>query len=382
MQQVCVFHRFEDLPAGYEAALRASSGQNVFLSPAWFRHLFNTGFGKHASLRLYLAGSEDESPWRGLLLPMSHAGERNFLAPRRLTSLSNFYTPFFAPLMASSWCERGAQEDMCRIAAAVASERPRWDMVLLYPMDPQSPIFSLALHAFRRAGMMAASYFCFGNWYLRVAGRSFEQYFQKLPSRLRNPIARKTRQLERAGRLQVRIVTSLDEVEEAAAAYLEVYERSWKQPEPYLEFMRGFIRLCAERGCLRLGLAYIDGTIAASQFWIVEGRVASIYKLAYDERHASLSVGSILTSQMMRHVIDIDRVQEVDYLAGDDAYKRDWMSDRRERWGIVAFNLRTMRGVAAAARHVAARAVRSAISGMRGLGKKGHAANGKSALNG
>lgn len=364
MQRICLFHRFEDLPADYEEVLRASSGQNVFLSPAWFRHLFNTSFDKHAGLRLYLTQLDDESARCGLLLPMSHNGKRNFLAPRRLTSLSNFYTPLFAPLATS--CERDAQEDMNRIAAAMASERPRWDMVLLYPMDPQSALFSSALHAFRQAGMMAASYFCFGNWYLRVAGRSFEQYFQELPSRLRNSIARKTRRLEGAGRLRVRIVTTTDEVDEAITAYLDVYERSWKQPEPYLEFMSGFIRLCAARGCLRLGLAYVDGIVVASQFWIVEGQVASIYKLAYDERYASLSVGSILTSRMMRHAIDIDRVQEIDYLVGDDAYKRDWMSDRRERWGIVAFNLRTIRGVAAAARHVAARVARSALRRMRG----------------
>ena len=43
----------------------------------------------------------------------------------------------------------------------------------------------------------------------------------------------------------------------------------------------------------------------------------------------------------MQHVIDTDHVEEVDYLTGDDAYKQDWMSHRRERIGLVAFNPRT-----------------------------------------
>ena len=57
----------------------------------------------------------------------------------------------------------------------------------------------------------------------------------------------------------------------------------------------------------------------------------------------------------------VDKVKFVDYLSGDDAYKRDWMSHRRERWGILAFNLRTPRGAIAAARHVGARAVKRAV---------------------
>ncbi|HEY8908590.1 MAG TPA: GNAT family N-acetyltransferase, partial [Rhodoferax sp.] len=63
------------------------------------------------------------------------------------------------------------------------------------------------------------------------------------------------------------------------------------------------------------------------------------------------SAGSVLTAALMRHVIDVDHVEEVDYLTGDDAYKRDWMSHRRERWGIVAFDLRTAAGLWAWLRH-------------------------------
>jgi hypothetical protein len=39
----------------------------------------------------------------------------------------------------------------------------------------------------------------------------------------------------------------------------------------------------------------------------------------------------------MEYVIDIDKVEEVDFLAGNDAYMQDWMSDRRERiaWSAV-----------------------------------------------
>ena len=52
-----------------------------------------------------------------------------------------------------------------------------------------------------------------------------------------------------------------------------------------------------------------------------------------------------------QHAIEVDGVGEVDYLSGDDAYKQDWMSQRRERVGLVAFRTDSLAGLAAAGRH-------------------------------
>ncbi len=142
------------------------------------------------------------------------------------------------------------------------------------------------------------------------------------------------------------------------AAYKQVYARSWKQPEPYPDFMPGLIRLAAGRGWLRLGVAY-KGTIPlAAQVWVVSYGKASIFKLAYDENFKSVSAGSLLTAELMRHVLDVDRVHEVDYLTGDDSYKSDWMKHRRERWGLKVFNPRSLDGLLQATRHLGGACVR------------------------
>jgi CelD/BcsL family acetyltransferase involved in cellulose biosynthesis len=111
----------------------------------------------------------------------------------------------------------------------------------------------------------------------------------------------------------------------------------------------------------------MDGVPAAAQVWIVVNGTASIFKMAYDERYAKESVGTVLSSLLMERVIDVEKVRVVDYLSGDDAYKRDWMSLRRERWGIMAFNLRTPLGLAAAMRHLGARAAKQTLETFRGL---------------
>jgi hypothetical protein len=280
---------------------------------------------------------------------------------RRLEVLANYYSCFYAPHLA---VHPGiSRETLWTITRAIAEEKPRWDEIELKPLDVQSREFPELVEALKASGFVVQTYFSFGNWYLPVNGRSFAEYSQSLPSVLKNTLSRKRKKLEKTGRAKIEIVTGGQGLDAAIDAYTKVYLSSWKQPEPFPEFVPGLIRRCAAMGALRLGLVYVDGEPAAAQLWIVHHGNALIYKLAYDERFADLSVGTILSAALFEHALDVDRVAEVDYLSGDDAYKKDWMSQRRERWGILALNPRTPRGLLAIARHVGGRAAkRSAIS--------------------
>ena len=350
------------LPSDADAVFsQASEAGGLFLSRPWFGNLAARGLGSDDRLRIY--GVRDRADAAlSLLLPLRHTVGRFGL--RRLEGLANWYTSLYGVVGSPG----ATQPDRLRhLAQSLAAERPRWDVLDLHPLDPADPLFQPLLDALSAAGMATQRYFCFVNWYLHVAGRSYDAYAASLPSKLRSTLKRKGRQLEKSGRAHFEIVTGGEALDAAIAAYEAVYARSWKSPEPSPDFMPGLIRTCAAEGWLRLGIATVDGVPAAAQLWIVCRGVAAIYKLAYDERYASLSIGSLLTERLMRHVIDVDRVVEVDYLTGDDAYKRDWMSGSRERCGIVAFNLRSPRGVAAAALHLGGGRIKSVL---RRLGRR------------
>jgi CelD/BcsL family acetyltransferase involved in cellulose biosynthesis len=102
---------------------------------------------------------------------------------------------------------------------------------------------------------------------------------------------------------------------------------------------------------LRLGILHLNSVPVAAQLWLTHGGVASIYKLAYDEEASRYSAGTVLTAAMFEQALDRDHVVEIDYLNGDEPYKRDWMSHRRERRGIIAFDLSQWKGFKAALRH-------------------------------
>jgi len=208
--------------------------------------------------------------------------------------------------------------------------------------------------ALSQAGYWVGSFFCFGNWYLDVAGRAFADYYPTLPSALRHNIERGQRRLAQHGAWHIQIQQNADNALDAATrAFVQVYAQSWKDPEPNAQFIPALIQLAATLGWLRLGILTLGEQPVAAQLWLVKGEKAHIFKLAYASGFERFSVGSVLTQAMMRHVLDVDGVREVDYLSGDEAYKRDWMSHRRERHGLVAFAPNTVQGVWLAAKHFA-----------------------------
>lgn len=361
MPIVEIFSDLDTLPADANPVFDAACSANgLFFSRAWFDNLAAHGLADDGRLRIY-GVRDDAAASLSLLLPLRHGTGRFGL--RRLEALANWYSSLYGVVTSPA---DQPQRRLQQLALTLAAERPRWDVLDLHPLDPSDPLFQPLLDALSAAGMATQCYFCFVNWYLDVAGRSYDAYAATLPSTLKSTLKRKGRQLEKSGRAQFEIVTGGERLEAAIAAYQAVYARSWKSPEPSPDFMPGLIRTCAGQGWLRLGIATIDGVPAAAQLWIVCRGVAAIYKLAYDERYGKLSIGSLLTAQLMRHVIDIDKVREVDYLTGDDAYKQDWMSASRERCGIVAFNLRSPRGLAAAALHLGGGKIKSLLKKLRG----------------
>jgi hypothetical protein len=351
------FDNLSALTESADALFEAGFRRSIFLSRPWFQNLIQTSFPDGDRVRIFMVEDPAVPGAPVLLLPASH-GRSILLKPRTLSSLTNFYSPLFEPLIAANCDPRWALE---KLAETIAADSPSWDVLNLRWLNNNSPLFEHFAGALRSAGFIVQTYFCSGNWFEPVAGRSYEEYLRDLRSSVRNIARSKARKIERSGRVRLEIVSAGDALGDAIGAYERIYNSSWKTPEPFPEFMPGLLRAFAKEGWLRLGLAYVDEEPAAAQVWFVANEVASIYKIAYDRKFKDLSVGSYLTMHMLREAIDVEKVREIDYLTGDDQYKRDWMSQRRERWGILAMNPRTPKGAAAVVRHVGGRFAKRAI---------------------
>lgn len=309
----------------------------------WFQNLVETALPDRARVYLHVLRLDGAAV---AVVPLRVTAARGGHVAQ---ALGNFYTCLYAPALA-----RGVNaEDLATLFKDIKRRHAPLASLSLAPLQDDTAALDLLKAALRGARLATFEHPAFGNWFLPVAG-SCADYMAKRPGELRNTLKRMGKKFAGAGG-RFEIVTGGDLTEAAVAAYTQVYNSSWKRPEPFAEFMPGLARLCAARGWLRLGLAWIGDRPVAAQLWIVASGKANIYKLAYDNEFRHLSPGSLLTAQLMQRTIDQDKVTEIDYLKGDDAYKNQWMTHRRERMGLLAFNLLTSGGLFGFAREVVGR---------------------------
>lgn len=310
-----------------------SARDDLFASLPWYRTVLAHGMTDATAARFFIAGSA--------LFPMQ-VTDRG----RGFASLTMLYTTQWQPLAQG----QRAFTDFARACRA-------WPITRLDAVRADWSDRATCAAAAKEAGLAVRQFDHFGNWYEDVRGQTWDSYLTARPGSLRKTIRRKLRR-EHAFEL----FESAERIETGIAAYESVYQRSWKEPEPFPRFNAELMRTVAPLGLLRLGILRFGDTVAAAQIWVVERDRATVLKLAHDEAFKSFSPGTVLTALMLQRLIDVEHVPEIDFGRGDDGYKSAWARQRRQRIGLVFANPRHPRGMAFLGRHALGRA-RAALGG-------------------
>lgn len=288
------------------AWLSESNQRAPFDRLAWF-----TGLSEHCGLKPLIAVARKGDQIAAL--PLQGDGGH-------LHALSNWYTFRYRPLASRP---DGLLEALAQDLAGKARR------VTLSGLPDEDRSASRLEAAFRNTGWLVRREVCDSNHILPVDGRSYEQYLVSRPGKLRTTLRRKS------GKVETRVLEHFDA--EVWNAYESIYAESWKPEEGSPAFLRAFAEAEGKAGRLRLGIVLAEGAPVAAQMWTVEHGTAWIHKLAHREAAKPLSPGSVLSAALFRHVIDVDRVDLVDFGTGDDPYKRDWMEVVRPRYRLDMF---------------------------------------------
>lgn len=312
------YSRLEQLPAGAYALFAQAERKSVFFSRAWFEHLVAhaTEDGQSILFACVVDGTDVLA-----MLPLVQA------EPGRWHALAHLYSGSCTVLL-----DEAASPRVLNCLVEGLANRTLTSL-RLQPVNGDDRDLARLRGALESEGLGCHPYFRSHNWIHQVSEGSFDAYMAARPSRVRNTIARKRRKLERDHDVDIRLFTD-DDLARGMAEYHAVYEASWKAHEQHASFIDGMVATLARRGWVRLAVLYIDAQPAAAQLWFVAHRKASIFRLAYDEAWKCYSPGSILLHYLMQRVIDVDGVEEIDFLTGNDAYKQDWMSERRQQSGL------------------------------------------------
>lgn len=279
--------------------------------------------------------SRNETGSERVLLPLTRSIGRWGVVT--LSSMINYYSVDFRPL-----CNTAKSRDQLAplIEHLVRKESP--DILRLGALEVEAPetvilvntLQTLGWRVFRESGQI--------NW-IHDFISDYQDYIGSRPGRLQNTLRRKGAQLNKLPDVRIRVHDGREDLEDILIAYDAIYAKSWKESEPHPEFVPGLIRAAARRGHLRLGLLTVNDSPVAVHFWVVKHGTAYIYKLAHDQGYDRYSPGTVLMAEMIRHVLHHDAVRRLDFLSGDDQYKQDWMTERREKIMIHAYNPRSIR---------------------------------------
>lgn len=314
------FSEWDQLPQSSDALFAHARKDSLFFSRQWFENLVATALEYDQSMLLACVIEETDNVLA--VLPLIKCDNKKW------TSLHHRYTSLYALLMVDN-----NQQEVIRCLAKGLSQLP-FDSLSLRPVADDDENMNNLQFALESSGLSCNRYTRFLNWFHRLQGQTFSDYMAARPSRVRNTIARKQRKLERDHGYEIRLHTGND-VQQAMSDYFTVYKASWKRSEPYKEVVEGLTNTFSKLAWTRLAILYIEEQPVAAQLWFVVHKKAGIFKLAYDETWKQYSPGSILTQYLMEYVIDADKVEEIDFLTGNDRYKQDWMSERRRRYKLV-----------------------------------------------
>jgi hypothetical protein len=310
-------HNFLTAQAAARGALDRGCQKSLFDRLDWMEKLHRTALRGKAPL-LLRAHDQHADVWMPLIA----------LGGGQYGALANWYNFTWRPIFGEVYDEV-TRLALLRQLAQTARDHGR--RLTLAPMPDEDHAASELATAFEQAGWVVERTQCDENHYLRLGGRSFDQYWQTRPGQLKNTVKRKGKKHV----VSTRIETAFSN--DGWRDYEHVYARSWKPHEGSPDFLRLVAEQEAAFGTLRLGLAYVDGQPVAAQFWTVEHGTALIHKLAHDERFLEFSPGTLLSAALFQHVIDIDHVGEIDFGTGSDHYKREWMEAVRPRYRLDLF---------------------------------------------
>ena len=290
-------------------------------SYVWFKSLAETTLGPGEAAVMAVA-FEDGAAKAALPLVRKGTQMRALTAP---------YTTIYAPALSDTKWTRFLGANAERYIAG---------SLQLDALDPADAGVAAYLDGVASSGLIAAQYRHFVNCYEPID--DFDEYWNARPSRLKATVRRK---LAQARALQADFRCYRQSFGEAVAIYEDIYRASWKPAEPHPRFIAEMVDTLARQGFVRLGIMMLAERPVAAQIWLVCGRKATIFKLAHRQDAASHSPGTLLTYWMMETLVREDRLDEIDFGRGDDAYKHDWLDRERLRIGLVAGNWKSAVGL-------------------------------------
>jgi CelD/BcsL family acetyltransferase involved in cellulose biosynthesis len=284
-------HRFAELRDPWNQL----AADSLFVTWEWLDCWWQA-FGQGAEMRVHT--SWDRSQLVG--------GMAFGLRGRHLWAMADDQTDLYRPVARSS-------QDLDPVLRAVA-EGP-WSRITLPGVPAGDPGTERLLDALRSGGWLVHEAFRESCPIIDTRG-TFDAYSEGLSGNARRQVAKARRRLERQGRVELRVVEPVEELEPVLAESFALEAAGWKGRSKSAILssarMEGFWRSLFERyqrlGGLRFSELRLDGELIAFCLGVVHNARLYTLKTSYDERQAYFAPGHVLRLEMIERCFE----QEID----------------------------------------------------------------------
>ena len=134
--KVSVYDSFQALPDSALQLLGSAASTSIYHSLPWYQNFVEHALDPGDEIRLYVLAEPGPGGATLAILPLRASRTRRpDAAP--LSSLSNYYTSLYGPILRDPQAEAGPLLD--QLTSFIASERPRWNCLKLNPLAHDEP---------------------------------------------------------------------------------------------------------------------------------------------------------------------------------------------------------------------------------------------------
>ena len=324
---------FKGLAREWEALLSTVPGHSIFLTWEWL-YYWALHYLDDSQLRILLAFDEHEKLVG--IVPLYLRRSKNFavITLRELRLLGS-------EVVCSSYLDLIVQEQhkpallQSLYHYLFGDARDEWHLLTLSALPAESSTLDLWNELFAEAGKVGAVMTTSSCPVIRLPA-DLPTYRASLGRNRRYTLQRKTRYLQRAGRMECIRVTSPADVDVAFESVITLHQRRWSsRPGGGVfangrarRFHRDIVRVLSERGRVCIDLLLLDDRPIAGVYGFLYQGVYYFYLPGFDpDIVPKASPGVLLLHQVIERAIG--GAQMVDLLQGSQSYKLEWSTDLR-----------------------------------------------------
>jgi CelD/BcsL family acetyltransferase involved in cellulose biosynthesis len=300
--------------------------ENLFLAWEWLDCWWQA-FGDGAKMRVGVG-------WDG---PELCAGMPLGLQGGHLRAMADEQSDLFRPVCRSI-------EDLGPLLEAVASGP--WSRISLPGVPAQGGGTEGLVAALGARGWLVHSLFRESCPVVDTRG-DFEDYSRHLSGNARRQVGKARRRLEREGKVELRVVQPVEELEPVLAESFALEARGWKGRSKsailssggMARFWRSLFGRYQRLGGLRFSELRLDGELVAFCLGVVHHRRLFAMKTSYDERYAYFAPGHVLRLAMVERCFE-EEIEAQELLGPMLRWKERYATEWRDTTVLRAYRRR------------------------------------------